>query len=361
MARRILVTGSLGYIGSRLVSYLLSKGCQVSALDTGFFRDCLISEEAERGQFHFSDMRDFSYAALDNIDVVVHLAGISNDPFGDLMPSQVYDSSTQYSVELAQACKQRGVRFVFASSCSIYGNALDPITTEASVPNPQTHYSHNKLAIETQVSQLADNNFVPVFLRFATLFGTSPRMRFDIVVNMLTAMAFASKKIILNSDGKANRPFVHIDDVCEAFFQASTYQQNGDSALIVNVGSDEENYRIIDVAQKICTIAGDCSLTSLADISSASDKELFKDRKLQDGVDSRDYRVSFSKIGTAFPEFKTRWTLEQGIHELFDYYKQIGLTESMFKDKRYYRLQTMESLYKQKRIDSALRWITPIC
>lgn len=359
MSARVLVTGSLGYIGSRLVSYLLEKQCQVTAIDTGFFRDCLLSKETPRGQFQYVDMRDFSYSELDHIDTVIHLAGISNDPFGDLMPSQVYDSSTQYSVALAQACKQRGVRYVFASSCSIYGSAFDAITTETSVPNPQTHYSHNKLAIETQVSRMADSTFVPVFLRFATLFGASPRMRFDIVVNMLTAMAFASKKIILNSDGKANRPFVHIDDVCEAFYQAATYQQRGDNPLIVNVGSDSENYRIIDVAQKICDIAGDCSLTSLTNVSSSSDKELFKDRKLQDGVDSRDYRVSFSKIRTVFPDFKTQWTLEKGIHDLFSYYEQLGLTEAMYKDRQYYRLQTMENLYKESRIDSALRWTSP--
>ncbi|MEW9797559.1 NAD-dependent epimerase/dehydratase family protein [Alteromonas sp. CYL-A6] len=355
-AKRILVTGSLGYIGSRLVPYLVEHGYAVTAVDTGFFRDCLLYPEASRGDFTYLDVRDLDREALNNVDALIHLAGISNDPFGDLMPEQVYDSSTRYSVELARWCKELGVRYVFASSCSIYGSATEPVVTESSVPNPQTFYSHNKLDIENEVGAMADGCFQPVFLRFSTLFGPSPRMRFDIVVNMLTAMAFANRAIILNSDGMANRPFVHIEDVCQSFRCALEAPLQGDQPVIVNIGSDSENYRIIDIARMICEMAGNCELRSLADVSSDKDRELFKDRKLQDGVDSRDYRVSFDHLKTVFPDFTPRWTLRAGIEELFALFDRLSLTEAMYKSPQYYRLQTMDALYTGGRIDDNLRW-----
>lgn len=353
---RVLVTGSLGYIGSRLVPYLIERDANVTAVDTGFFRDCLLYDEETRGNFSFGDVRDLSQEDLENFDAVIHLAGISNDPFGDLMPEQVYNSSTDYSVTLARWCKDIGIRYIFASSCSIYGSATEAVVNEKSKPNPQTFYSHNKLDIETQVGALADDNFQPVFLRFSTLFGPSPRMRFDIVVNMLTAMAFANHAIILNSDGMAFRPFVHIEDVCQAFYCALTTPLQGNKPLIVNIGSDNENYRIIDIATMICEMAGNCELRSLAQVNDAQDKELFKDRKLQDGVDSRDYRVSFAHLPHALPSFKATWTLAEGIDELFRVYRSLGLNDAMYKSTQYYRLQTMDALYRNNRINGELRW-----
>ncbi len=353
---RVLVTGSLGYIGSRLVPYLLDRDIDVTAIDTGFFRDCLLYDESPRGNFRFGDVRDLTADDLDGFDALIHLAGISNDPFGDLMPAQVYDSSTDYSVTLASWCKKKGVRYIFASSCSIYGSATEPVVNERSVPNPQTFYSHNKLDIETQVGAMADATFQPVFLRFSTLFGPSPRMRFDIVVNMLTAMAFANKAIILNSDGMAYRPFVHIDDVCQAFYCALYAELEGSEPVIVNIGSDSENYRIIEIAEMICDMAGDCELRSLAQVKNEKDRELFKDRKLQDGVDSRDYRVSFTQLPSVMPNFKVGKTLQDGIEELFSVYRSLNLTESMYKSSDYYRLQTMDALYRNNKINSDLRW-----
>jgi nucleoside-diphosphate-sugar epimerase len=287
---------------------------------------------------------------------VIHLAGISNDPFGDLMPQQVYDSSRDYSVQLAKWCKQKQVKYIFASSCSIYGQATAAITDESALANPQTHYSVNKLEIEQLVSALADEQFQPIFLRFATLYGPSPRMRFDIVVNMLTAMAFVKKEIILNSDGQANRPFVHIEDACQAFYCALLHQQNDVQALILNVGQDSENFKILDVASEISRLAGDCKLSWLNQLTSTADTELFKDRKLQDGVDSRNYQVSFQRIGDIFPSFQPQWTLAKGILELFALYQRLELTEASFKSADFFRLQTMDALYRSNKINANLMW-----
>lgn len=354
--QKLLVTGALGYIGSVLVNYLQQRNCDVTTLDTGFFEDCLLSPEISRGNFWRMDMRDLSAERIAEFDAIIHLAGISNDPFGDLMPQQVYDSSTDYSVQLATWCKTQQKKFVFASSCSIYGKAMAPVTTEQTEPNPQTFYSLNKLQIEQQVSALADQQFQPVLLRLATLYGPSPRMRFDIVVNMLTAMAATSGAIVLNSDGRANRPFLHIEDACQAFYCALNIEAKGSSAIILNVGQDEENFSIRQVAELICKSHGDCELKSLVSVENADDQELFKDRKLQDGVDSRDYKVSFAKIKEQMPEFKPQWTLESGIRQLFSYYTDIGLTDSSFKSADFFRLQTMESLYKSGRINAELKW-----
>lgn len=353
---KVLITGSLGYIGSCLSAYLIKRGYQVSGIDTGFFKDCLFYDELDRGEFTFADVRTLKAEDLTSFDAVIHLAGISNDPFGDLMPEQVYDSSTQYSIEIAKWCKAQKTKFIFASSCSIYGNALEPVTNEKSKPNPQTFYSFNKMDIETAVGALADEQFQPIFLRFATLLGPSPRMRFDIVVNMFTAMAYCNKSIVLNSDGMATRPFVHIDDVCQSFLCALQHKQHNDQALILNVGQDSENYRILDVAQMVSDSVTGCQLTTLSSVTNEADKELFKDRKLQDGVDSRDYRVSFSKIKEVFPQFEAQWSLKAGIEDLVARYQRLSLNSAQFKSIKYYRLQQMDHLYATQQINNELHW-----
>lgn len=358
--QRVLVTGALGYIGSVLIDYLQQRHCEVTTLDTGFFESCLLSAEISRGNFWRMDMRELTADRLTEFDAVIHLAGISNDPFGDLMPPQVYDSSTDYSVQLAKWCKAQQKKFIFASSCSIYGKAMEPVTTELTQPNPQTFYSLNKLQIEQQVSALADQEFRPVLLRLATLYGPSPRMRFDIVVNMLTAMAATSGAIVLNSDGRANRPFLHIEDACQAFYCALSIETPEAGAIILNVGQDQENYSILEVAELISKTHGSCELKSLVNVTNVAEQELFKDRKLQDGVDSRDYKVSFAKIKQLMPTFKPKWQLSSGIKQLFEYYQEVGLTDVNFKSADFFRLQTMEALYKTGRITSELKWATSL-
>jgi nucleoside-diphosphate-sugar epimerase len=358
--QKVLVTGALGYIGSVLVDYLQQRHCEVTTLDTGFFEKCLLSPEISRGHFWRMDMRDLTEARLAAFDAVIHLAGISNDPFGDLMPQQVYDSSTDYSVQLAKWCKAQHKKLIFASSCSIYGKAMEPVTTELTEPNPQTFYSLNKLQIEQQVSALADKEFHPVLLRLATLYGPSPRMRFDIVVNMLTAMAATSGAIVLNSDGRANRPFLHIEDACQAFYCALSIKTPEAGAIILNVGQDQENYSIREVAELISQTHGSCELKSLVSLTNAAEQELFKDRKLQDGVDSRDYKVSFAKIKQSMPTFQPNWQLSTGVKQLFGYYQDVGLTDVNFKSADFFRLQTMEALYKSGRITPELKWANPL-
>jgi len=213
--KRILVTGSLGYLGSVLTKSLVDSGMDCIGYDTAFFKDCLLYEPSTTTTF-LKDARDLTEADLKNVDVVVHLAGISNDPMGKLDAAQIYNPTRIYSFNIAKLCKKLGIKFIFASSCSVYGLGAEELLTELSPTYPQTPYSLNKLQIEEDLSSISDKDFSPIALRFATVFGPSPRLRFDVVVNMLTGMAMANKTIVLNSDGMSWRPNVHIKDVCLA-------------------------------------------------------------------------------------------------------------------------------------------------
>ena len=213
--KRILVTGSLGYLGSVLTSYLVEAGYDCMGYDTGFFKDSLLYPPPLTPTV-FRDARDITQSDLKHIDVVIHLAGISNDPMGKLDAASIYDPTRTYTFKIAKMCKKLGVKFIFASSCSIYGLGVDELLTEESQVFPQTGYSMNKLQVEEDLRSISDSSFSPISLRFATVFGNSPRIRFDVVINMLTGMAMANKTIVLNSDGKAWRPNLHILDLCMA-------------------------------------------------------------------------------------------------------------------------------------------------
>lgn len=351
---KVLVTGSLGYIGGVLTPYLEARGHDVVGYDTGFFKDCTLYEP-EPARTVLRDARDITGDDLAGVDAIVHLAGISNDPFGNLDAGTVYDPTRAYAVRLATLAKERGIRFVFASSCSIYGVGNDALLDESGPTLPQTPYSLNKLQVEQDLAAMGDTHFSPIALRFATIFGPSPRMRFDIVTNMFAGMAFASKRIIMNSNGAPWRPFLYIEDACEAIRRAIEHDAHA-GFLVVNVGDDRNNRRIADVAEKIRDAAPGSEIVFLRDRPELDSEGLVRDGKVQEGIDPRTYRVSFAKISHVFPGFACSWTLERGIGTMLGEFRRIGLTEAHLASTRFYRLQKMDELFRSGRITPELRW-----
>lgn len=356
--KKIMVTGSLGYIGSLLVPYLTENNFDCIGYDAGFFRDCILYPPKKQKTI-LKDVRHITKDDLKGIDVVIHLAGISNDPFGNLSAEKVYDTTRVYSLRLAKMCKEMGIKFIFASSCSVYGRGSDQLLTEESETHPQTPYSLNKLQIEQDLKEITDKNFSPIILRFATIFGLSPRMRFDIVINMFIGMAFTTKKIVLNSDGKAWRPHVHIKDVCKAIKYSIDYEYNSDKAFILNVGATSLNYQIWEIKKLIEDQIPDCEITYLQNSRSdtlSNGQDLIKDRKIQDGVDTRTYKVSFELIKKKLNGFQCDWSVEKRIEKMIDDFRKLELTEEQFKNINFYRLQKMEYLFKSRHLSDDLFW-----
>lgn len=358
MTHTVLVTGSLGYIGSRLTGWLGSKGMRCIGYDAGFFQDCTLYPPSDPNTVR-KDVREIGKSDLKSVDVVVHLSGISNDPLGNLSPQTFYDPTRAYTLRLAKLCKEMGIRFIFPSSCSVYGKEGDAHLTEKAKTAPQTPYSLNKIQIEQDLREVSDDSFSPVILRLATVFGLSPRMRFDVVVNMLTAMAATSGKIVLNSDGRAWRPHVHIDDVAKAIEHCILLERVPDSPLVINVGDTNENFRIIEVAEMVADQVPGSEIVFMAGSRSEAAKEdfeFFRDRKVDDGVDKRTYTVSFELIKDKLPGFKCDWTVEKGIRAMLDTFDEMGLREDQFQSIDFYRLQALESLLDRGLFTENLRW-----
>jgi nucleoside-diphosphate-sugar epimerase len=355
---KVLITGSLGYIGSVLSNYLCEKGHDCIAMDTGFFEDALLypCPPKKRVKVIKKDVREFEEADLMGIEVVVHLAGISNDPVGNLNPATVYDPTRHYSLTIARLCKKLGIRFIFASSCSVYGIGDGQLLDEDSSTNPQTYYSLNKQQIEQDLVGLADTEFSPVALRFATIFGLSPRIRFDVVINMLVGMAVANRQVVLNSDGQAWRPNLHILDACEAIRCAIKLEFRRPELLTLNIGSEENNMKILDIAGLIITALPGTKLAFLSDDPTVDKDGLIADRKVEQGADRRTYRVAFGKIGREMPEFRIGWSVKDGISEMVSGLQAINFDSELFSNRGFYRLQRLESLHAEGLIDDELRW-----
>mgnify|MGYP001324787224 CR=1 FL=1 len=358
MTKTILITGSQGYLGSFLVPYLDAKGYRTIGIDTGFFHDQTITTDDKKLLKHTYinlDVRDFTENLLNNVDVVVHLAGISNDPMSMMDEKKVYDPTRDYSKKIATMCKEKGIKFIFASSCSVYGIGSDELLTEDSKPNPQTGYSLNKYQIEIDLAKLSNKNFSPIALRFATVFGPSKRMRFDLVINMLLGMAVSRNKIILNSDGKSWRPNLHIEDLCQSILCSINLEYNEGKLLILNVGDEENNLQIITIAKRINEIYNSAELSYLTKDPNQDPDNLIKDRKVK-GKDTRTYKVSFAKIRKVFPEFKCKWSVKEGIRDLGIYLEKVNLTDDTFRERGFYRLQHLEYLIENNLITEDLRW-----
>lgn len=356
--KKILVTGSLGYIGSVLVPYLKEEGFDCLGYDAGFFKDCILYPSKDPKTI-LKDMRNFSRNDLRDIEMVVHLAGISNDPFGNLSPEKVYDPTREYSFRLAKMCKEMGAKFIFASSCSVYGRGSEQLLTEESETYPQTPYSLNKLQIENDLTEISDKDFSPIILRFATVLGPSPRMRFDLFINMFVGMSLTMNKIILNSDGKPWRPNVYILDVLKAIKYAVEYEPSTGDPIVLNVGDSSSNFRVIDIARMVTDMIPGSEIEFLfkdKEALSSEANELVRDRKIQDGVDKRTYKVSFERIKNTFKDFKCDWTVKKGIVEIIKTFRDLNLTEEQFKNINFYRLQKFEYLFKNKYISEDMFW-----
>jgi nucleoside-diphosphate-sugar epimerase len=343
---RILVSGSDGYIGSVLVETLVARGHEVEGLDTGFYAV---------GEFHppaavalrttRKDIRDVAAEHVQGFDAVAHLAELSNDPLALHDPALTYEINHRGSVSFASACRQAGVsRFVYSSSCSVYGLAEGTEgVDESSSLNPQTPYAACKALVERDVAAMASDNFSPVFLRNATAFGASPRLRFDLVLNNLAGWACTARQIRLISDGSPWRPLVHVRDIAQAFALALESPRAAIHNAVLNVGSDAQNYQVRDIATIVAEVFPGCELVIGTQ-----------------GGDTRSYRVQFGRIGEVLPTFSCQFDARSGAEELRDLFEKVGLTRAGFESTPYTRLHHLQKLLADGRLSADLRWRTPV-
>lgn len=338
---KALVTGADGYIGALLGPLLAERGHEIVGLDTGFYRDgWLYNSGANFPRMLNKDIRQIAEEDLEGYDVVVHLAELSNDPLGQLQPEITYKINHVGSVELAQRCKKVGItRFIYSSSCSVYGAGSDDFKTETSETNPQTAYAKCKTLVEREVSTLADGGFSPTFLRNATAYGPSPRMRFDLVLNNLAGLAWTTKQIKLSSDGSPWRPLVHVLDICEAIACVFEAPRESVHNQIFNVGDSKENFRVKEIAQIVAETFPGCEL-----IFGSPDGE------------NRSYRVSFDKINTRLPGFKCKRNAKLGAAELRKLFGRITMPRETFDFRAFTRLKQMQHLLESGQIDRDLFW-----
>jgi nucleoside-diphosphate-sugar epimerase len=340
---RILLTGSRGYIGSVMAPFLVRAGHEVVGVDTDLYRRSSFGEWKDTIETRVKDIRALEPRDLAGFDGVIHLAALSNDPLGDLNPQLTYDINHLASVRLAALAKEAGVpRFAFASSCSNYGAAGDAPVNEESELNPVTAYGESKVRVERDVIKLADDSFSPTFLRCATAYGVSPRLRFDIVLNNLVAWAFTSGKVMLKSDGSPWRPIVHIEDISRAFLTVLTVPRERVHAQAFNIGRDDQNYRIRDIAQIVKETVPGCEIAFADDA----------------GPDKRNYRADFSKVARVLPEFQPQWDARKGARQLYDAYRAIGLVLSDFEGPRYRRIDQIKQLMSAGELGTDLRWMS---
>ena len=340
---RILVTGHNGYIGAVMVPMLIKEGYEVVGLDSDLYSQCTFGEGMPDIPELKKDIRDVEASDLEGFDAVLHLAGLSNDPLGDLNPELTNEINHRASVRLAELSKEVGIpRFLFSSSCSTYGVAGEDLVNEKAAFNPVTPYGVSKVLVEQEVTKLADSKFSPTFLRNATAYGVSPRLRFDIVLNNLVAWAFTSGQVFIKSDGTPWRPIVHIEDISHAFIVVLRAPREAVHNQAFNVGVDGENYQIREIADIVKETVPGCSI------------EYAKDA----GPDKRSYRVDFSKIRKMLPEYKPQWNARKGAKQLYEAYQRIGLRLEDFEGPRYKRIDHIKKLLRNGSLDETLRWKT---
>jgi nucleoside-diphosphate-sugar epimerase len=337
---RVLVTGHDGYIGAVMTPCLQAAGHDVVGLDSFLFEGCDFGAPAPAAEAFRVDLRDIQPAHVAGFDAVIHLAGLSNDVLGDLDPELTYDINHRASVRLAQLAKDAGVqRFLFSSSCSMYGTSGEDLLTEEAAFNPITPYAVSKVRVEEELSKLADDSFTPVFLRNATVYGPSPKLRADLVVNNLVGYAVTTGEVRLQSDGSPWRPLVHVDDVCRAFAAALVAPRGAVHNQAFNVGRNEDNVQVRDIATIVEQVVPDSRVTYAAGAS----------------PDIRCYRVDCSKLPRIIPAAEPQLTLRNGVEALYEAYTAEALTLGHFLD-TYVRIKRIKELLDSAAVDPSLRW-----
>jgi nucleoside-diphosphate-sugar epimerase len=338
---QLLVTGVDGYIGALLAPVLMRHGHSVTGLDTGFYRAAWLYNDPATAPLRVTkDIRDVTVEDLKGFDAVVHLAELSNDPLGQLNPTITHEINHHGSARLARLAKEAGVsRFVYMSSCSVYGVGNDDYKTEMSEPLPQTAYAECKVLMEQELHQLASDDFSPTCLRNATAYGASPRMRFDLVVNNLAGLAWTTRTIAMTSDGTPWRPLVHALDISQAIACVLDAPRQVVHDQILNVGDNTENYRIRGVAEIINEVFPECQVT-------------FGEM----GADNRSYRVSFDKIHELLPSFACKHTVLSGAKTLRQIFERTEMTGEVFNSPPYTRIKQLEQLLNTKQLDDHLYW-----
>ncbi len=338
---KVLVTGDRGYIGAVMVSVLAELGHEVHGLDTDFYRGCDFGPLDASVPSVRRDVRDVTAAELEPFDAVVHYAALSNDPLGALNPRWTYALNRDATLALARTAKEAGVaRFLFASSCSMYGaSGTDGLLDESAPLRPLTPYAESKVDAEAGLQRLADADFAPVSMRNATVYGVSPRLRLDIVLNNLTAWAHTTGTIRLLSDGSAWRPLVHVRDVARVAGALLAAPASLVCGQAVNVGSERQNYRVSELAQLVAEASG-CAIET-------SDEAT---------ADPRSYRVDFSRLRRILPDLELEWDARRGVEELLAAYRAAGLSRELFEGRRYVRVRQIDHLLATKALDDDLRW-----
>jgi nucleoside-diphosphate-sugar epimerase len=340
----VFVTGVHGYIGAVLAPYLMERGLSVLGLDTGYYRDGWLYSDnlsmAVSPRTLNKDLRDISERDLEGCGAVVHLAELSNDPLGQAAPAVTLEINHLGSVALAQKARNAGVRrFVYTSSCSVYGAGTGDFLDETSAVNPQTVYAECKTLVERDVGGMAGADFCPVFLRNATAYGPSPRMRFDIVLNDLSALAWTTKRIAMISDGSPWRPLVHVNDICEAIYRAIIAPDATVAGKIFNVGQTSENYRVREIADIVGKEFPGCEVTTGPKSG-----------------DNRSYRVNFDRIHRELPDFKCRYTAADGARQLRELFERIRMASETYEFRAFTRLKQLQYLQATEQVDGRLLW-----